>query len=98
MLCIVPIQSFYVDSCIWLNLFKKEGDSSKGVPYWKIAKDFFERFKDNSVFYYSDFVIKEIQFKIGHEKSSEMLSLFDDFALFKKLECSPAKFILARKM
>ncbi len=33
-------KSFYLDSCIWLNLFKKEGDSSKGVPFWKIAEDF----------------------------------------------------------
>ncbi len=32
----------YVDTCIWLNLFKKEGNVTKGVPYWKIAEDFFQ--------------------------------------------------------
>jgi len=33
---------YYVDSCIWLNLFKKEGDVAKGVPYWEITKKFIE--------------------------------------------------------
>jgi hypothetical protein len=33
---------YYVDTCIWLNLLKKEGDATKGVPYWKIAEDFFQ--------------------------------------------------------
>lgn len=33
---------YYVDTCIWLNLLKKEGDETKGIPYWKIAEDFFK--------------------------------------------------------
>ena len=38
-------KTYYVDSCIWLNLFKKEGDTTKGTPYWKLAKDFLEMIK-----------------------------------------------------
>jgi len=36
-------KSYYLDANIWLNLWKKEGDSSKGVPYWQIAKDFIDK-------------------------------------------------------
>ena len=35
-------QRYYVDSCIWLNLFKEEGDPTKGIPYWTLAKKFIE--------------------------------------------------------
>ena len=35
-------KTYYVDSCIWLNLFKKEGDPTKGAPYWKITQEFLE--------------------------------------------------------
>jgi len=31
---------YYVDTSIWLNFFKKEGDPTKGVPYWQLAKAF----------------------------------------------------------
>ena len=40
-------KEYYIDSCIWLNMFKNEGDSSKGVPYWKIAKEFIGTFTAN---------------------------------------------------
>lgn len=60
-------KSFYVDSCIWLNLFKKEGDSNKGVPFWKIAEDFVRKvmFSEDEEIVYSGLVLREIRFKIG---------------------------------
>jgi len=55
---------FYLDTCIWLNLFKKEGDSRKGRPYWKIAGDFIECVKkNNKKILVSSFIVKEISFK-----------------------------------
>ncbi|MBW2969136.1 PIN domain-containing protein [Candidatus Woesearchaeota archaeon] len=55
---------FYVDSCIWLNLFKKEGDPKKGKPYWEIAKDFLEYVSSNGCeIFISSFISKEIFFK-----------------------------------
>ena len=59
---------FYLDSCIWLNLFKKEGDVTKGIPYWKLAESFIKKIifsKHNIV--YSGFVLKEIKFKLNNE-------------------------------
>ena len=75
-------QYFYVDSCIWLNLFKKEGDPTKGVPYWKIAEDFIERvmFSENEEIIYSELVLKEIKFNLNNE------NLFREKLLFLKRE------------
>lgn len=57
---------YYIDSCIWLNLFKKEGDSKKGRPYWEIARDFIDKIRllDNSEIAYSKIVLREIEFKL----------------------------------
>ncbi|MDD5649872.1 MAG: PIN domain-containing protein [Candidatus Nanoarchaeia archaeon] len=76
------MQSFYIDSCIWLNLFKKEGDPSKGKPYWEIAEGFIEKvmFSENKEIIYSDLVLKEIKFNLNNE------ILFKEKLLFLKRE------------
>ena len=78
-------RGFYLDSCIWLNLFKKEGSLSKGMPYWKIAKDFIEKIifsKDKSLIY-SGLVFKELKYILGDE-------IFNKIKLYLKKE---AKFV-----
>lgn len=54
---------YYLDTCIWLNLFKKEGDASKGVPYWEIAEDFIKDvlLSEDKRIIYSKTVIRELQ-------------------------------------
>ena len=55
---------YYLDTSIWLNLFKKEGDSTKGIPFWKIAKNFIEKIKkDNNEILVSPMVMKALYFK-----------------------------------
>lgn len=63
---------YYVDSCIWLNLFKKEGDASRGKPYWEIAEEFVEWVihSADSEIIYSGIVLKEIKFKLPSELDS----------------------------
>lgn len=89
---------FYVDSCIYINLWNKEGSARFGTPYWKIAAKFFEKFKENSIFYYSNFILKELKFNIPKKEFAQKLKLFNSSSNFKKLKCSPAKFQLARKI
>ena len=36
------MQNFYVDTCIYLNLWQKEKGIIFGKPFWLIAKEFFE--------------------------------------------------------
>ena len=50
---------FYVDSCIYLNLWKKE-EGLHGQKFWKYAESFFEKSK-NQFIYYSGFVLKELE-------------------------------------
>ncbi len=75
-------EGFYIDTCIWLNLFKKEGDIKKGKPYWQIARDFlnYSREKNNAL-YYSGFIINEIKHNLNNKQ------LFDKKTDFLKKLC-----------
>lgn len=86
-------KTYYVDSCIWLNLFKKEGDETKGVPYWKLAKDFIE---DENNIIVSTIVIKELSFKI-EEKLNYVMKFFKDNESIKMIKTVPEDYDLARK-
>src|SRR3989338_4068674 len=94
-------KSFYLDSCIWLNLFKKEGDSSRGVPYWKIAEDFINNvmFSDDEEIAYSGLILREIQFKINNEivfkEKSEFLK---NEPKFRFIEVTKEDYSAARKL
>ncbi len=63
-------KSYYFDANIWLNLWKKEGDSSKGIPYWEIARDFIDKimFSESDEIIYTGFILKEIKYQLNDEK------------------------------
>lgn len=67
-------KSFYVDSCIYLNLWLKEGDKSLGKPYWEIASDFldFVDKSDDCELISSNFVLKEIESRLNNFNVSRM--------------------------
>ncbi|MBN1385562.1 type II toxin-antitoxin system VapC family toxin [Candidatus Woesearchaeota archaeon] len=59
---------YYIDSCIWLNLFKKEGDETRGKPYHELAEEFLnlaETRKDEVVI--STFVLKELKYVLKED-------------------------------
>jgi len=78
--------SYYVDSCIWLNLWQKE-ESNTGILYWKIAKDFLEHVRNstNRSLVSSGFVIKELKYQIPNER------LFNERLLTLKKFCKLVK-------
>jgi len=92
------MQSFYLDSCIWLNLFKKEGDSTKGIPYWKIAEDLIKQIKENNnEIIVSSSVLKELSFKAGNIfKIIE--KFFEDEKYIKMIEFIEEDYTFARKL
>ena len=91
-------KSFYMDSCIWLNLFKKEGDPTKGVPYWKIAKDFIETVEESDdLIIISPMVLKELSFKLG-DKYSLAKEFFDKTKNISIIKSDSEDFTLARKL
>ncbi len=91
---------YYVDSCIWLNLFKKEGDETKGKPYWKIAEEFIEYVmsSEDEEIVYTMPVLREIKLKlpdwqIYSEKEAYIIKEFcfvevtdEDILFARKLE------------
>jgi len=92
------MKSVYVDSCIYINLWQKEGNEKFGVPYWKIAEDFFENCsKENIIIYYSCFVLKELEFVLAEQEFKEKRKLFD-FLPFKKISISTEEISQARKI
>tara|TARA_Y100000310_G_scaffold262785_1_gene272585 strand:+ start:770 stop:1207 length:438 start_codon:yes stop_codon:yes gene_type:complete len=91
---------FYIDTCIWLNLFKKEGDSSKGVPYWKIADDFIKRimFSEDKEIIYNSLILKELKFKLGEISFNEKLIFLKSEKRFKFIKSVDTDYSFARKL
>lgn len=67
--------TYYLDTCIWLNLFKKEEGPNKKIEYWKITKDFMEKTEiSGNKIIVSTIVLKELSFTIkNHFKEIKML-------------------------
>ncbi|MBI5065099.1 PIN domain-containing protein [Candidatus Woesearchaeota archaeon] len=91
------VLSFYVDSCIYLNLWQKE--EVNGIPFWRFAKEFFEKYNsENFIIYYSGFLLKELTFILSESEFEEKRSLFAYSRNFKKIILSREEFDQARKI
>ncbi len=94
-------KSYYIDSCIWLNLFKKEGSPEEGIPYWKIAKDFIEKvmFSEDEEIVYSGLILKEIKYKLGTRSLFRGKELFlKEERKFRFVKVIKEDYIFARKL
>jgi predicted nucleic acid-binding protein len=92
------MNSYYVDTCIYLNLWKKEVDDS-GNQLWEHAKDFFERAEsEEAIIYYSGFLLKEFLFLLSTEEYLQKRDMFDSSPNFKKVILSKEEFELAGKI
>ncbi|MGV8162824.1 MAG: PIN domain-containing protein [Candidatus Nanoarchaeia archaeon] len=78
-------KKFYVDTCIYLNLWKKEENLVEGKPVWRIAKEFFEKNEEDSVFFYSGFILKELVYKMTEEEYNKKRIMFESTPNFRKL-------------
>ena len=88
---------YYIDTNIYLNLWKKEGDPAKGIPYWKLAKDFIDKIqKEESGIIFSGLILKELQYKLTAEQFREKSSFLK--ANCKKVEVAKDDYTLARKL
>lgn len=90
---------YYLDTCIWLNLFQKEGDPTKGKPYWEIAEEFLTQIKqsEEDKILYSSIVLRELEIKLKpliYEESKNILKQ----AKFLNIECLDKDKEKARKL
>lgn len=88
--------SFYVDSCIYLNLWQKETARS-GRELWRIAENFFNKCDAyNQAIIYSGFVLKELKW-ISPVAFAEKEAVFAD-SRFKKVLALVEDYEAARKL
>lgn len=70
--------SYYVDSCIYLNLWKHEEEGLFKKRLWKIAKKFFELAEiKNEVIYYSGYLLKELSYKLTENEFLKKKKIID---------------------
>ncbi len=92
------MKSYYTDTCIYLNLWAKEVDE-KGNKLWEFAKDFFEKVEsEDSIIYYSGFLLKELMFLLSTEGYLQKRDLFDSSPNFKKVALSKEEYVVAKKI
>lgn len=92
------MQNFYVDTCVYLNLWKKETDE-KGNALWFFAKNFFEFTSINNYkIYYSGFILKELMFLISVENYIEKREFFESNVLFEKIVLTDEEYRRAIKI
>jgi predicted nucleic acid-binding protein len=86
------MQNFYVDTCIYLNLWKKEVDK-RGNPLWLFAKKFFELAELNDAkIFYSGFILKELLFLLSTNDYLEKRKFFEENKLFEKALLSRSEY------
>ncbi|MDD5191677.1 MAG: type II toxin-antitoxin system VapC family toxin [Candidatus Nanoarchaeia archaeon] len=92
-------KSYYIDTCIYLNLWQKEIDDLTKTPLWKFTKEFLEKVEtENSVIYYSGFILKELKFILTDEEFGKKRVLFESSPNFRRIFLSEEEFNLARKI
>lgn len=77
------------------------GDSSRGVPFWKIAEEFVNKimFSEDEEIIYSGLVLREIQFKIGDDALfKERLGFLREEPKFRLVEVTKEDYSIARKL
>jgi predicted nucleic acid-binding protein len=90
-------KEYYLDSCIWLNLFKRESDPVDKTPWWKIAKDFIEQVEDqNGKVIVSTIVLKELYFT-AKDKFHRIQKFFKEGDCIEIVKTNPEDYDLARK-
>lgn len=93
------MSNFYVDACIYLNLWQMEGDERFGVPYWKIAQDFLIKVDQGvNIIFYSGVLLRELKFILGEKEFSKKRLLFSSSANFRKINIFSEDLANARKI
>ncbi len=91
-------ERYYLDACIWINFFKKEGDASKGLPYWKILELFLDFVSaKNATIYVSTIVLKELRHVLSKELFETAEALFYEIDNIIITKTFPHEYELARK-
>ncbi|MBU2638262.1 MAG: type II toxin-antitoxin system VapC family toxin [Nanoarchaeota archaeon] len=89
-------KGFYVDSCIYINLWRKEEGKDK-KRLWEIAEQFFSRHEQDRI-YYSGFILKELQFVLKADEFKKCRLAIIARLNFRRLFLSNSEMANARKI
>lgn len=86
------MNSFYVDTCIYLNIWNNESDSN-GKNVGQESKIFLEKIKKaGAKIFYSGFILKELLFNLPMETYLEKLEKFENSKEFEKIKLSQSEY------
>lgn len=89
---------YYIDTCIYPNLWKKERDE-EGIDLGDIAKRFFEKIeRENIIVIYSDFLEKELRSKLSEEEINKKWMFFKNQENFREVQLEKKEKNLAREI
>lgn len=93
-------KGFYLDTCIWLNLLKRECQLVSGKPVWIVARELIEQivFVEEKKIFYSGLILKEIANKMKEEISLTKLKRY--FSDIKAIPVATTEedYLLARRI
>ena len=90
-------KGYYVDTCIYLNLWQKE--VVNGVELWRFAKDFFDKTGErNDIIYYSGFILRELKFILSETEFNQKRKLFSSNPRFVRKVLTEEEYEEARKI
>ena len=76
-------KSYYVDTCIYLNIWQKEVVNS--VELWKLSKEFFDKIEEReNMIYYSGFILKELMYLLSENEFKQKREMFSSNPRFIK--------------
>jgi predicted nucleic acid-binding protein len=89
---------FYVDSCVWLNIFMAEV-SPFGKDFEQIARAFFEfAINTDDEIFLSSFVLKEIRYVLSLETFNEVNNKINEIIPFTKHLVSQKEYSFAKEL
>lgn len=89
---------YYIDSCIYLNLWKREVDK-KGNLLWRYAKELFDKIEEEKLLiYYLGYLLKELSYVIDKNIFLKKSRLFELSPNFKRITLSIEEYEDARKI
>ncbi len=92
-------RKFYVDTCIYFNLWQKEVEKKTGLKLWKLAQRFFEKAEEKSfTICYSGFILKELSYILTSEEFHKKRVMFESSPNFLRLTLSREEFEEARRI
>jgi len=89
---------YYIDTCIWLNLFKKEDALINGIPFWKVAREFLRKviISHEKDIIYTGFILRELQFQLDDKLLGKVKLFLEKRCIF--IHAEDIDYKMARKL